>query len=102
MKTKVFLDNCNYIEVTAHFGEKMGNSPYFVTSSWTPSSVKDIIEFFTASTTEAAIKHVTQKFQREIQSGERIAIVTGDGQIIDITIAKQEPTFDYVPKKDGD
>lgn len=102
MKTSVPLNNGNYIEVTAHFGEKLGHSPYFVTSSWTPSNIKDIIEFFTESTIEAAIKYVAQRFHREIQNGERIAIVTGDGQIIDITMPKPDPVFDYVPKHDGD
>ncbi len=102
MKTSVLLDNGKYVEITAHFGEKMGNSPYFVTSSWTPSRVEDIIEYFTEATLEGAIKHAAKRFQREIQNGERIAIVTGDGQVIDLTIAKPEPVFDYIPKKDGD
>lgn len=102
MKVSVYLGDGNAVEIVAHFGEKLGYSPYFVTSSWTPSTVKDIIEFFTESTTEAAIKHVARRFQREIMNGERIALVTGDGQIIDLSIAKPEPVFDYVPKHDGD
>ena len=89
MKTNIYTDG-KYIEITARFGEKMGYSPYFVTSSWSPNKKEDIMDFFCASTTEAAIKYTAQKFLPQIQLGDRIALITGDGQVIDLTIEKEK------------
>jgi len=100
MKTSILIDGKS-IEITAYFGEKLGYSPYLVTSSWSPSRIADIKAFFCESTLESAIKRAVRTFTKEIQKGERIALITGDGQIIDLKLDRS-PIFDYVPKKDGD
>ena len=90
MKQPMYLHG-NRVVVDANFGTKMGNSPYFLCGHENPRGKEDIIDMFFASTIEAAIKYaVLFDFFKE---NNYINLITGDGQIIRITLDPEVSTL---------
>lgn len=79
------------VVIDANFGTKMGNSPYLLCGHENPRDKNDIIDMFFASTLEVAIKYaVLFDFFKE---NNFINLITGDGQIIRLTLDPEISTL---------
>lgn len=68
-------------------GTKIGYSPYLIVDSFNPTHIKEIRGFFMAASLESAVKKVVRDYSFLFEGDKIIHLLTGDGQLIDISIS---------------